>query len=105
MTDGWVAQQLARYTYRPDWIMTLERDDCTFGARWRIRIGYMAPDSRDPSRQIPISARFAVPDYFEEVRDEDAFARWLQQTILDVERHESREWLRRDGLIYDDPHL
>jgi hypothetical protein len=28
----------------------------------------------------------------------------LVQTIQEAERHESREWLRRDGEIHDDPH-
>lgn len=28
----------------------------------------------------------------------------LLDDLKDAERHESREWFRRDGAIYDDPH-
>ncbi len=37
-------------------------------------------------------------------RDEELFARQLASAILTVEHHESQEWLRRDGVIFDDPH-
>ena len=68
------------------------------------RIRYVAPDSRGTGRETVVQGRVPVPPYLADTRDEDAFARWLQHTLLDLERHESQEWLRRDGEIYDDPH-
>ncbi len=46
-----------------------------------------------------------IPRMFDFIGDDaDAFARWLTSALFDIELHESREWLRRDGAIYDDPH-
>jgi len=108
VTDlDWLRQQLARYTYRPGWTMEIERGlplGMSIVFDHRICVAYCAPDSRNPDRDMPVQGKFSVPCYVTDQRDEKAFAEWLQRTLFEVERHESREWLRRDGQIHDDPH-
>jgi hypothetical protein len=108
----WLRQQLDRYTYRPGWTMTLVPGNAGFlgaeplGSGWfgRLIVEFQAVDSRDPTRTVPVRSTNSIPPYIEEQRDEDLFARWLQSVLFEAERHESQEWLRRDGQIYDDPH-
>lgn len=99
----WLREQLARYTYRPGWSLTIEPGAGMFDGA-RIIVDYQTADSRDPSRTIPIRGSFVVPLALADMRDADLFARWLLDVLFEAERHESREWLRRDGRIYDDPH-
>lgn len=100
VSTRWLMEQLRRYTYRPSWELSIMPGDGRFVPDG-LRVRYSAIDARDPTRTIPIVATFTI---HLGVADPDWFARWLADTLMDVERHESREWLRRDGLIYDDPH-
>lgn len=127
----WLEQELARWTYKPGFTFELmspeRRSAAPFEPDWygdmpSLRITARLPDSRretaaDPpvmeigpdgevrirrQRQlIPISQAVAVPPYVETSED---FARWFASVLLDFERHEQREWLHRDGAIFDDPH-
>lgn len=125
----WVSEQLSRFTYRPNWTMTL--DDLMvpwaepFPQAIIIRLVFYAPDSRnevvdqnlrqfnvdtgqsEPVRvrkDVKIGAVKQVPLYILDERSADNFARWLARSIEDMELHESREWLRRDGELWNDPH-
>lgn len=97
--------ELARWTYKPGWTFELERppphDSFAVGS---IVVRYQALDSRGSGETIPIVVRWAVDVYLLQDEHEQVFQRWLQARVLDAERHESREWLRRDGGIFDDPH-
>lgn len=104
MTDlEWLRAQLARFSYRPGWSLTIV-PGATYFEDGRIVVDYGAADSRDPSRTVPVRISFAVPLGLIGLRDEEVFARWLQGVLFEAERHESREWLRRDGVLFDDPH-
>ena len=100
----WLRQQLDRYTYRPGWSLTIQPSAPFVGDLFHLTVVYPAADSRDPTRTDRLRFNTTVPPYIAEQRDEDLFAKWLQSALFDVERHESQEWLRRDGQIYDDPH-
>lgn len=97
--------ELARYTYRPGWEMSIETRP-TDG--WpELRIQFTAIDSRDPSRwiliptgqTIPVDLRYPGPPSWRK-----DFGRWLRAALTRIEEHEAREWFRRDGVLVDDPH-
>jgi hypothetical protein len=102
----WLRTQLDRYTYKPGWTWTIDSDPPRRLAPvdYGIRIKFTTPDSRGTGHEIPVMAKFRVPFYLAQERDEGMFADWLARCILEMERHEQREWLRRDGVIYDNPH-
>ena len=127
----WVEREMARWSYKPGFTFEVVRPErrvsAPFEPGWygempSLRITAMLPDSRKETavypyvmelddlgeprprlerRLIPISQTIAVPYYAETTED---FARWLASVLRDFEHHESREWLCRDGEIYDDPH-
>jgi len=103
-TDWWLREQLARFSYRPGWRLSIEPGISLYTSG-TLLVRYRAPDSNHPERTIPITFRTALPPADVFGGREEFFAEWLQSTLYDLERHESRrEWLRRDGEIYDDPH-
>jgi hypothetical protein len=103
MTTDWSRDQLARFSYRPGWRLSIEPgiSPWTSGT---LLVRYRAPDSNHPERTTLIKFRTALPPADAFGGREELFAEWLQSTLLDLEWHESREWLRRDGEIYDNPH-
>lgn len=104
-SDGsWVQQQLARYTYRPGWTMRIDQGNLGDKYSVVLTISFTTTDTYDHTRQIAVRSAHLVPPFVGDRRDEQAFARWLQTCLFDAEMHESREWLRRDGQIYDNPH-
>lgn len=95
--------ELARFSYRPGWELTINASgDLTYGAIAVLTIRYEPEDSRHPGCTVPVAARRTVPASV--LDHEAAFALWLQSALFDVELHESREWLRRDGVLVEDPH-
>jgi len=104
MTDPcWFREQLARFSYRPGWRLSIN-PGMSLWASGTLIVRYTAPDSHHPERNIPITFQAALPPGEVFGGREELFAEWLQSTLLDLEQHESREWLRRDGEIYDNPH-
>jgi len=67
-----------------------------------LRIRFSAANSRGSGEIVKVGAAHRIPEML--LGDHEGFAKWLQRMIFDLERHESQEWLRRDGDIYDDPH-
>ena len=106
----WLNQELARYTYKPGWSLQIVPRD-VWGAQ--LQIEAQVVDSRQPIgdeawHRRPLTLK-TVKIVFKTAMDvpfgnSAVFAWKLQQAILEMEQHESREWLRRDGEIYDDPH-
>lgn len=90
MTD--LAERLARYSYKPGWRLDL----C-------LRIRATVPDSRNPGQTTPIQSIVDLPEGIEDWSD-DKLDGWLEKRFIFVESHEVREWLRRDGLLVNDPH-
>lgn len=104
LTDlDWLRTQLARHSYRPGWTMSIgTRHDGTHEFRFR----YTVFDSRNPDTECTLQSRYFLnTDLIAAHRDpEFAFTEELRRTLEDIELHESREFLRRDGVIVNDPH-
>lgn len=103
---AWLRAQLERHTYRPDWRIEIHGSgipDSVYGDH-RLVVKAMVQDTYQPDRRILIKSQNIVPLHLAEMRDEQEFTRWLQQALFDIEMHESREWLRRDGKLFDNPH-
>jgi len=104
----WLQGQLDRYSYRPRWSWLIVRgEDPYLGPLanvWQVRITFWTTDAYNPEREVEIISVQAVPPFVVTERDPELFKRWFQTVIFDAEMHESREWLRRDGLLVDDPH-
>jgi hypothetical protein len=107
--DAILHAELRRWTYKPNWWLWIERGSHGgYEAGVNLRAIARVPNSYDPSTVIEITAKYAVPYYFGEepqrVIESGEFAAWLADTVLVMERHEMREWLKRDGVLHDDPH-
>jgi hypothetical protein len=110
LSTHWIEQQLRRFTYRHGWHLSVETSPVYEAL---LLVMYTAQDSRKPNFTVPIPVRIAlpVPGYIFSIYEhqeldeaEKVFGKWLQESLFYIERHESREWLRKDGEIYDDPH-
>lgn len=95
--------ELARFTYRAGWNLTIDGSgNPRYGGVFTLTVDYETPDAHHPDRPVRVVARRTVPDLA--IMVEDSFTVWLQSVLFDVELHESREWLRRDGVLVQDPH-
>lgn len=112
-TRQWLEQQLARFTYKPGWkLQVIDARLHTTGNNYRdyytdeqyfLGITAEFEDTYHPGQRITVGGTHRIwVDPFE--RNEQHFARQVQQIIHDLELHESREWLRRDGELFDNPH-
>lgn len=95
----WYREQLARFTYKPGWKFSIKP---TVFSGVCLFIAMDCEDTYNPGQMITIAKQ--CPLTFAPYGDPEPFAAWLAHEIKDVEIHESREWLKRDGMIYDDPH-
>lgn len=91
---------LAEFEYKPGWTFDLSRE--VLPNRIFLRATFHAPDSRNPSRKVPVMGTFytspdqaAMPEYF---------WRWLYYCIGTMEDHEMNEWFRVRGELIYDPH-
>lgn len=102
----WLRDQLARYTYRPGWTLTLATEPMGVYGQYDpyLLVEWVDRDSRNPDRIIRLKYTTVIPAIIAVQRHDHIFAEWLAQALIQVETHESREWLRRDGQIYNDPH-
>lgn len=101
---AWLQHELARFTYRPGWVLSIEGPDIGPGWGFFLRISYPAADAYHPERMITARSVRPVPGLLGPKFGSEGFGRWLAHELMEVERHESREWLRREGLVFDDPH-
>jgi len=88
--------ELARYTYKPGWRLTIA-PHTGFGAV--LHVGYDAPDSRTPGETARIESRHVIDPW-----DAEHLAEFVAQALRQAEMHELAEWLRYDGVMVDDPH-
>lgn len=106
MTVQLLRAELARWTYKPGWRLAIVPAGGTPWASPLLTVDYIADDSRESLSgirgQVKISSRHEVPSLT--VDDLELFGPWLADVLAEVERHEMREWLRRDGDLFDDPH-
>jgi hypothetical protein len=101
--EAWLWDELARYTYRPGWVLTVEWSGLVFDPPTLV-VRYTAPDSNDPARDLSLVFRSVIPPEVTECRNSGDFGGWLAHMLRLVEEHELREWLRRDGVRVSDPH-
>lgn len=94
MTPAHIQLLLDRVSYRdPSWRFTVEPV---------LRFTATLPDSRNPGATTDVDVRAPIPAAALVGKRE--FLRWLQSRLAEHEYHESREWLKVDGRIWDDPH-
>lgn len=109
---AWLQRQLDRFTYKPGWTFRIDTTPTEGRGGWGrtpflLTVTVRVEDTYHPGQMIDIGGSVLLPYRLGEVRGpiaEREFARFLIGRITDIELHESREWLKRDGEIYDDPH-
>jgi hypothetical protein len=100
----WLQSQLDRYSYRSGWTWELLYDASFWAPAFSVKIDFQVPDAYQPEQEVQIVSGQAIPPWVVTERDPELFKRWFQTVIFNTEMHESREWLRRDGVLVDDPH-
>lgn len=96
---------LEKVTYKPGWRLSIgsPHTDMIYGYQTHFLIVQtLVPDSYRPDEMFPLSVSAVIPPPV--IMDEGAFMHWLARHLIDIERHESREWFKVDGLVFDDPH-
>lgn len=99
MTVDELRALVARITYKPNCRIYVE--DGTD----KLRVALHVEDSFAPKKgYIHISLSYPNPVcYLNTWREEDAL-KWILGCVDDAERHETREWLKLDGVAIFDPH-
>lgn len=98
LTHDELVAELARYTYRPGWSLSLLKHP------WEGSVfvcDFQAPDSTDPSE----TADFRVKSHVPPMQNVEQFGYWLVWRLGMIESHESREFLHRDGAVWQNPHV
>lgn len=93
--------RLRRFTYKPGW--TFDAYFNTLTPYITLTIFAMVIDTYNPTEMVTVRCVKQI-DYFYLDENDEQFARRLQIYIFEMELHESREWLRLDGEIFDNPH-
>lgn len=104
---AWGQEQLKRFTYKPGWRMQLDpplESLAEFDPDAILSIRFKTEDTYNPGRTVEIGMNQRIPMGMLSKRNEDLFARYLLDAIFKAERHEAQEWLKRDGVIFDNPH-
>lgn len=102
---AWVRSEIARFTYKPGWrFEALAVPGPLSGGGVQVRAFMTVEDTHQPGRMIEVFNVMHLSDYELAGRPAEWFAKRLANLIKDMEVHESREWLRRDGEILDNPH-
>jgi hypothetical protein len=106
--------EIRRWSYKPEtwfWIeqLSLVHDAfMAFDSQFALRVISVVPDSYNPGRKIEVVGKHAVPMWIADdprrAIEAGELGHWLQDTLMEMERHEMREWLKRDGVLHDDPH-
>jgi hypothetical protein len=103
---------LKRCTYRPGWKLELSGaaegyrpDDYTvhLDSTYSLVVTANVEDTYNPGRLTPIGSIFPLRG-LEFLETPEEFMRLVQRALWRHEEHESQEWLKIDGKIYDDPH-
>jgi hypothetical protein len=98
----WVEQQLARFTYKPGWTFSARSNGMNGGIA--VTVIMRVEDTYNLGQMVDVKGQLLLTPFTFEPFDEERFARRLADFLKDMEIHESREWLKRDGKIYDNPH-
>lgn len=91
-------QQLAdKITYYPGWEIVV-RDGKHEGNHLVIRAELM--DSTDLTKTVPLDIHSKLP----RMRDAEQFYDFVLWRLQRIANHETREFYKVDGVVYDDPH-
>lgn len=93
---------LRRISYKPEFTVIVQPPLNIYLNQPSIRFTYNVMDSRGTGKVVPLTSIKTVDEYY--LDNEDWFFGFIQQTIREMELHESDEWFRVDGKLYDDPH-
>lgn len=97
-TERWANEEIARFTYKHGWTFEVAPGG------FFLQVCMEVEDTHHPGNTVKIGKWVPLSSMGVRLRDPALFARMLAATIQEMEIHESREWLRRDGQIYDNPH-
>jgi hypothetical protein len=97
-----LVDRLNRFTYKPGWRMRLER--MATGTPYLL-VEFEAENTYRPGETIKVGFREPLPPGSSILfSSPGAFDAWLLSRLDEIERHETREWLKFDGVMIFDPH-
>jgi hypothetical protein len=88
-----VQAEMVEWSYKPGW--------CFLATPYAFHIRATVADTYHPDVLVTVGVTTplcCVP------RDHEEFAAWLEYEIQAAEIHESREWLKYQGRVFNDPH-
>jgi hypothetical protein len=94
--------ELTHWTHKPGYQFDIEPEFGT--AQPMLALTITMADSRSPGHQIRVAFAIALPPHVTRHIDPTLFGAAMLRLLDEAERHETREWLRRDGVLWDDPH-
>lgn len=92
-----LAEEIKLYTYRPGWALTVFLDPFEGPCLYVVA---KVEDSYNPGQLVPLRIRSIIPP----MPSLDYFGEWLLHRVIQIELHEAREYLKRDGKMIIDPH-
>jgi hypothetical protein len=92
-----VQAEVARFSYRPGWTLSTFVDPFE-GVVFRVVAD--VPNGYRPDESVQLRINSRMPP----MQTADQLAHWILWRICQIELHEAREWLRRDGEMLYDPH-
>ena len=101
MTLDELRDLVSRISYKPNWTIAL-LDGPEFPT---LRIAWRSPDStlRSPE-PLDLRIKHTVPPLLCARWGPDEALRFVFEKVMEMERHEAREWFKVDGVPVDYPH-
>lgn len=97
LTFEQIRDEVARFTYRPGWHLSAF-DDPFEGPCFYVVAD--VPNGYRPEETVELRIRSNIPP----IPDPEYLAVWVWWRLDLIERHETREFLHRDGKPWSDPH-
>lgn len=95
-TDAFV-DLISRLSYKPGWSVGAVYDPARLAVQ--VRVAFTVPDAvEDPARVMPLRIKHYLPEHDVGALDEPAALRLVGGWVLEMERHEFREWFKLDGV-------
>ena len=89
--------EVDRYEYRAEWVLSV------YLHPWEgpvMRVVAQVPNSYHPGEFTELRVNSHIPP----MASAEAFGHWLLWRLSQIESHEAREYLRRDGVVLVNPH-
>lgn len=97
MTD--LAARIARYSYRPGWAFKIGEHE----GKPALVVLARVPDARGEKESFMLRGAKTLPAGVDTFTD-DKLDRLVVALLKSMDDHERAEWLRRDGVLVNDPH-